>query len=123
MKFDVEKDEGITIVVAPKIELHDYLPLEEYGEIMCTVVDENMGGDILMDLARVSFAGTPVLAALVRAHLIATRRQRKFAICNTTEFISDVIHKVRLDRILMIFPSREEAIVAMRAAGDFYSRK
>lgn len=123
MKFEVEKVTDIAIIVAPKIELHDYLPLEEYGEAMCKVVDENMAGDMLMDLGRVSFAGTPVLAALVRAHLSATRRQRKFAVCSATDFIVEVLRKVRLDRILMIFPTREEAIAAMKAAGDFYGRK
>ena len=123
MNFEVEKVGEIAIIVAPKIDLHDYLPLEEYGEAMCNTVDENMGGHILMDLQRVSFVGTPILAAFVRAHLTTTRRQLKFAICNGTEFILEVLHKVRLDRILMIFPTREEALAAMNAPGDFYGRK
>jgi len=123
MNFEVEQENGITVIVAPRIELHDYLPLEEYGEAMCTAVDENMGGDILMDLQHVSFVGTPVLAAFVRAHLTATRRQFKFAICSGTEFVLDVLRKVRLDRILMIFPTRQDAIAAMKAPGDFYARK
>ena len=123
MKFEVKKADNISVILAPRIELHDYLPLEDYADQMCKVVDENLASDIVMDLERVAFAGTPVLAALVRAHLAASRRQHKFAICNLTDFIKDVLHKVRLDRILMIFPTPEDAISAINAPGEFYTHK
>lgn len=121
MNFTVQQITGVAIVTLPKLDLREYYPVEEYASRVCQIVDENLSGDIVMDLSLLDFAITPVLAALVRAHVLVSRRRRKFAICCLTDIVRDVLAKVRLDRLFRIFTSREEALTAIAASGDFYS--
>ena len=87
------------------------------------MVEENLSRDIIVDLSQVSFSATPLLATLVWAHLAASRRGRKFAICSSGDFILEVFRKVRLSRLFRLFPTREEAVEAMKAPGDFYAHE
>ena len=121
MEFAVENVEGVVVITPPEVPMHEFFPEERYAEELSKVVDAHLRNEIVADLGRIKFARTPLLAALVRAHLAASRRHRKFALCSPTEFVSDVLRKARLDRLLRIFPSRKEALAAIKAGGDFYA--
>ena len=121
MDIALEQMAGVVVITAPEAPLHKYFPEEQYADLLCEVVNANLSKEIILDLSQIEFGRTPLLSALVRAHVAASRRHRKLAICSPTRFLRDVLRKMRLDHLLQIFPSREEALAAINAPGDFYS--
>jgi len=121
MEFPTDRIEGVLVVIPGKLTIDDFYPFDTYEENLAHTINFEETSAVVMDIANIHFAATPLLAALVRLHLQARRRSKKFALCNPTAFVQEVLHKVRLDTLLRIFPSRQEAIDRMNAPEDFYA--
>ena len=121
MEFPTERVGDVLIVVPGKLTIDDFYPFDEYEDGLARTANFQETDAVVMDMADIQFAATPLLAALVRLHLQARRRGKKFALCNPTAFVQEVLHKVRLDTLLRIFPSRDQAVDRMNAPDDFYA--
>ena len=110
MDLTVERIDSVTVVTLPEIRVHSYAPMERYVAEFGKVIDENVARDIVVDMSNVSFITTAFLSGLVRAHMSVTRRNSLFAVAGLTDYVHRAIRKANLDRLLDIFPTREDAI-------------
>ena len=71
-------------------------------------------GGLLLDLEYTSYAGCGFLSVLLRCYLQAKERGIRFGICTLSVPLARMLAVSRLDSLWEIFPTRGEAVVAMK---------
>ena len=118
--FAVERTGNTLLVALPEFSLRSLDTFNNISERLAEVIPFDDVDSVVVDLSRVAYAGTPLLAALVGIHLRARRRDKKFAVCSPTDTFLEVLHTVGLHKLLRIFPSRDAAFEAISATVGFY---
>ncbi|MFG2099993.1 STAS domain-containing protein [Micromonospora echinaurantiaca] len=77
----------------------------------------DMGGHVVVDLSRVHVIDSTGLGVLVRAHRDARDRGVMLCLAGPSRFVRTVLHTMRLDGVLPVFDSRDEALADLSAAG------
>ncbi|MDG4811096.1 STAS domain-containing protein [Micromonospora sp. WMMD1120] len=73
----------------------------------------DMGGHVVVDLARVHVIDSTGLGLLVRAHRDARERGVTLSLAAPSRFIRTVLHTMRLEAAFPIFDSRDDALVQL----------
>ncbi|TDC73039.1 anti-sigma factor antagonist [Micromonospora sp. KC606] len=73
----------------------------------------DMGGHIVVDLARVHVIDSTGLGLLVRAHREARERDATLCLAAPSRFVRTVLHTMRLDAVFPVFDSRDEALARL----------
>lgn len=69
---------------------------------------------LVLDLSRVSFIDSAGLAAIIEYFRDAAEHGGLLCLSGLNETLQTVFEIVRLDRVIPIFPSRDEALVALK---------
>ena len=120
MKANIDRVGNTLVVTLPKSTVDDFDSFTKVADRLTEIVPLDDVDGVVMDLSKVAYAGTPLLAALVQMHLRARRRDKKLAVCSPTDAFLGVIRTVGLDKLLRVFPSRDAALGAMSATAEFY---
>lgn len=110
MDITVEHVDSVVVVTLPEIRVHSYDPMERHVAEFQKIIDDNVSRNIVVDMSNVTFIATVFLSGLVRAHMSVIRRNGSFAVAGLTDNVFDAIRRANLDRLLDIFPTREDAI-------------
>ena len=119
-EFAVERTGETLVVTVPRYSIRSLESFANISERLAELIPLSDVDSAVVDLSRVGYAGTPLLAALVGLHLQARRRDKKFAVCSPTDTFLEVLHNVGLHKLLRIFPSRDAALEAISQTGEFY---
>jgi anti-sigma B factor antagonist len=100
------------------LDLRGYLTLsEEDMKLMPRVsalIDEGCRS-LLLNLRHLAFIDSPGIGEIVGAYTRATRRGSRFALCEASPRIREVLQATSLDGVLETFDTEAEAIAAMTA--------
>jgi len=77
----------------------------------------DVGGNVVVDLARVHVIDSVGLGLLVRAHCDARERGVTLCLAAPSRFIRTVLHTMRLDGAFPIFESRDDALTHLSRRG------
>ena len=87
----------------------------EFEEELAKAVDRGLGDGLVIDLSNVTFIDSTGLNALVRA----LERQRlaggSLALVSADSRVAMMLEVTRLDRVLLRYPSREDALAAIKS--------
>jgi anti-anti-sigma factor len=111
MNIEIERQEDLAIVSLPA-SLQHLLPesAEEASRKLVGLIEDPAVNKMVIDLNELEYGGTPVLALLVQVYLKAKRRQKHLRICQVHPYVEEVLKKTRLDHLLEIFASRDDAL-------------
>src|SRR5580704_4982895 len=73
---------------------------------------------IVFDFANAEYFGSLVLDTLCMAWKHARECGAGMALCNVSPFGSEILRKAKLNMLWPVFPSREEAVQALRTGGQ-----
>jgi len=110
--LQVEKN-GNTLIVLPTGEI-DFGNSHQLKDAIKERLDASIQG-VLMDLSRVSFIDSTGAAVFISLIKILTPRKGELVACSLQEDVRFVFSASRLDSILQIFPSRQQALEYLKA--------
>lgn len=90
--------------------------LEEFGEALLAEATYADPPWLIIDLTRTVFVGSSFIELLIQAWRRVRQRKGKMALCGVQPFCAEVLHTTRLDTIWSIYPTRAEAVAALRGA-------
>jgi len=111
MEVEIEREDDLAVVTLPE-SLQHITPetTQEAEKKLIALIEEPEINRMIIDLNKMEYGGTPVLALLVHIYLKAKRRHKHLRLCDVHPYMKEVLEKTRLDRILEIFESREDAL-------------
>lgn len=114
MKSSVDIREGVTVVsLSGDLDVSDALSLRE----MLGRAQGDGANPVLLDLADVGFIDSSGVGLLVSAHRRATVAGGQFALAALTPTVTRVLELTRTDRMLMVLPTVDAGVAALRPAG------
>jgi len=111
MEIEIEREDDLAVVTLPE-SLQHIMPetAQEAEKKLIELVENPDINRMLIDLNKMEYGGTPVLALLVHIYLKAKRRQKHLRLCDVHPYMQEVLEKTRLDKILEVFESKEAAL-------------
>jgi anti-sigma B factor antagonist len=109
MEITVEKVNDVAIVTVPVEEL-DAANAAEFKHAMSPVLDTH--ATLILDLTKLRFIDSSGLGAFISCLRKLNEKQGALMLCSMSKQVRTVIELVRMQRILDIHGSREEAIAA-----------
>ena len=103
--------DGIHVLVVHAREL-GVANSREFREALEPHVDENT--KIVLDLAPVEFVDSSGLGAILSILRKVSTGEGDLRVCGANSQVHSLFEMVRLDRILQIFPTRDEAVASFR---------
>ena len=111
----ISQCQGITVIELGKsYDSLDERVLEEFGEILLVEATYAEPARLVLDLTRTGFIGSRFLELVIQAWKRLRQRKGRMALCALQPFCAEVIQTARLDTIWPIYPTRREAIAALR---------
>jgi anti-anti-sigma factor len=71
---------------------------------------------VVLDLSEIEHIDSIGLAALVRIFTGASSEKREIRLVNSGQHVTDLLRRTRLDKVLTIYTSEEEAVASFRGA-------
>ncbi|MGD9535637.1 MAG: STAS domain-containing protein [Alphaproteobacteria bacterium] len=110
MELEEESQRGATIVtVSGRIDSANAKQFEEALMSRLSAV----ASSVLLDLSRLQYISSAGLRVILLAAKQQQASQRSFALCSLTPMIKEVFEVSGFNRILGIYPSRDEALAAL----------
>lgn len=88
--------------------------LQRLGERLLACVHENPHPRMVLDFSRTEYINSSFIEAVFRAWKRAKEKGGQMAFCCLNPFCGEVLRVTKLDRVWAIFPTREEALAAVR---------
>jgi anti-sigma B factor antagonist len=111
MRLEHLPTDGIDVLVVHAREL-GVANSGEFREALEPHVDENTR--IVLDLTPVEFVDSSGLGAILSILRKVSTGEGDLRVCGANSQVHSLFEMVRLDRILQIFPTREEAVASFR---------
>ena len=110
MEIIVEEigDVAVAAVLANELNLNNS---PEFKRVIAPVLEANM--KVVIDLTRVHFVDSSGIGALLLCFQQMTAKQGDFRLCGLSKRVREVVELVRIDRIVEIAGSKEEAVDAL----------
>jgi anti-sigma B factor antagonist len=117
MNIDVSHELGRTIVT-----LKGAIKLNESGYHFFKQIEELCVGDntdiVLIDMSMINYIDSTGIGELVGYILRLRTNGRRMALINPQKTIMSLLHLSNLDKVIPIFPTKEEAFKQLSAAPD-----
>jgi len=111
LPFIVNRIEAWTIVEFRTASLMDPIQLEQTAQALYHMIDAEDRRMIILDFEKVQYISSQAIGIVLTMNKKLTALKRtKFVLCGVGEKLMQLIKITRLDRILIIKPSQEEAI-------------
>ena len=113
--FDVERD-GNVLLLIPKVDLREsnYQEIEAGAQGILDLVSAPEVKGVVLDFHRTDYYGSTALGFFLRLWKRVGSRGGRMAFCNLSPNESEILAVTRLDTLWPAFPSREEAVKAVR---------
>jgi anti-anti-sigma factor len=113
--FDVERD-GEVVILIPRSDLResDYLDIESGARAVLDLVSLPEVKGVVLDFHRTDYYGSTALGFFLRLWKRVGSRGGRMAFCNLSPNENEILAVTRLDTLWPAFPSRDEAVKAVR---------
>ena len=108
MKYEIEKND-LYYIITPKEEKIDSVLAPTLKADLITYEVEG-AKNIILDLQNVKFMDSSGLSAMLVGNRTFREKNSTFVICNISDHISKILKISKLDTVLDILPTRQEAI-------------
>ncbi len=114
--FDVERD-GDVLILIPRADLRetDYQDIESGGRSLLDLVSAPEVKGVVLDFHRTDYYGSTALGFFLRLWKRVGGRGGRMAFCNLSANESEILAVTRLDTLWPAYPSRDEALRAIRS--------
>lgn len=109
MKYEIEHDEGVTILSIKNEKLDSGIAPKFKSRIIILANAEEKD-NLIIDMSSVEYADSSGISGLLMAHRLYRDSQRRMVICAVTKRVMDLIKITRLDQVLSFAPDRESAL-------------
>ena len=111
----VSRQQDVTIVeLGPSYESLDKGAIAEMGDVLLNQATEAEPPRMVLDLSETNYIGSAFVELLVRVWKRLTQRGGTMALCGLRPFCTEVLRVTRLDRLWNAFPTRDQAVAAVR---------
>ena len=109
MKYEIEHDEGVTILAIKNDKLDSGIAPKFKSRIIILANAEEKD-NLIIDMSGVEYADSSGISGLLMAHRLYRDSQRRMVICGVSKHVMDLIKITRLDEVLSFAPDRESAL-------------
>ena len=109
-RLDVKKVADITIAVCRDMKLNDDLVIQEWGDQLLALLDDNSCKKILVNFERVLFMSSSALRALITLNRKVKEVSATLTLCGIDDNIMEAFRITRLDHIFQIKKSEDEGV-------------
>ena len=116
--FEIDQ-KGETIIVTPVTDLRelDYQQIEDGMSDVISHLIRMAVKNVVMDFHQTDYFGTTALGCFLKLWKRVRSRNGRMAFCNVSENEKEVLRITKLDSLWTIWPSKEEALRAVRELG------
>lgn len=107
MQFQTEEN-GKWVCLKPLTETLGVAEVADFKSKIREVIEDG-NKSFILDLESVDFVDSTGLGAIVST-IQLLKSDREYVLCNLREGVSALLKMTRLDRVVKVFPSREEAV-------------
>src|SRR5688572_7638246 len=109
--FTVQNIEKFSVVEFRTPSLMDAMLLEEIGQELYRLVDEEDRRRLVLDFEKVQYLSSQAIGIVLQLNKkLAALKNSKFVLCGVGPKLMELIKITRLDRVLTIKPSQREAV-------------
>ncbi|HKI47122.1 MAG TPA: STAS domain-containing protein [Balneolales bacterium] len=109
MKYEIEHDEGVTILSIKNEKLDSGIAPKFKSRIIILANAEEKD-NLIIDMSSVEYADSSGISGLLMAHRLYRDSQRRMVICGVSKRVMDLIKITRLDEVLSFASDRETAL-------------
>jgi anti-sigma B factor antagonist len=109
--FTVQPIEKFTVVEFKTPSLMDPLILEEIGQELYRLVDEEDKRRLILDFEKVQYLSSQAIGIVLTLNKkLSALKNSKFVLCGVGPKLLELLKITRLDRILTVKPTQKEAV-------------
>ena len=109
--FTVQPIEKFTVVEFKTASLMDPMILEEIGQELYRLVDEEDKRRLILDFEKVQYLSSQAIGIVLTLNKkLAALKNSKFVLCGVGPKLLELLKITRLDRILTVKPTQKEAV-------------
>lgn len=110
----IQEDQNL-MIVTPSVETLDARIAADFRDQLQACAQDDHGKPILLDLCNISFMDSSGLAAVVYCFQM-TQIRKRLVICGAQRRVQQLFEMTRLEDVVRIFPTREEAVTSLATA-------
>jgi anti-anti-sigma factor len=107
---------GETCVVTFSHDTFNRLEIERVRDQLRSLIENSPCCQFVIDFQHVTFMSSVILGVVMGIHLHICRRRGQLVLCGLAPHIFDIFKLMRLDHILTIVPTVDDAIAMLRPA-------
>ncbi len=113
----VIREDDVTIIeLDSSYDSLDDVALEEFGGMLLSEADCADPARLILDFSRTNFIGSSFIELMVRAWKRIQQREGVMVLCEVQPLCREIFQITRLDSIWRIYPTRSEALAALRGS-------
>ena len=113
----ISQIQGLTIVSFRNVSILDGRAVEQIGEELYVLIDEQARRKVLLDFRQVKFLSSTMLGILIAMHKKALAIKGKVVICGLRPKLYEVFKMMKLQKVLQFADNEEEAMKAFDVFG------
>jgi anti-sigma B factor antagonist len=112
----ITNEQGVTVIApGPEYEHLDDSEIETLKSTLFEAASQTDPPLVVLDLSRLRFFGSAFIEALFRTWThVNSRPGGKLSLCGLNDYCREVVEITHLDRLWTVFPTRAEALQALR---------
>ena len=115
--FTVQNFDKYTVVEFRTASLMDPIMLEEIGSQLYRLVDDEDRRKLVLDFEKVQYLSSQAIGIVLTLNKkLAALRHSKLVLCGVGPKLMDLLKITRLDRILTVKPTQQEAVKVFEIA-------
>ena len=111
-RIDVKKVADVTIATTLDMKLNDDLSIQEWGDQLIALFDDDACKKLLVSFERVLFMSSSALRALITLNKKAKEMKAALVLCGIDDNIMEAFRITRLDSVFQIEKNEDEGINA-----------
>lgn len=117
--IDVSRQQDVTVIrLGPSYPTLDDDVLDEIGGLLLTEAVTADPPRLVLDLSDTTYFGSTFVEVLVRVWKRLSEREGTLVLCGLQPFCAEVLHISRVDTLWQSFPTRDQAVAAVRGVAN-----
>jgi anti-anti-sigma factor len=112
LSLDTRTEDGVLVVQATGAI--DAFSVEAFDQAMRKHLEDESNSATLLNCSRIMYMNSRAIGALLDYHKASEKSGRKFALCEIDMRVLKVIQQLGIDALLLIYPSEQEALQALK---------
>jgi anti-sigma B factor antagonist len=101
---------GVLVVYIPDVRLTDDSRIEGLGAEIITLINRSDVSRILLNFRNVKFMGSAMIGKIIQVNKKCKEEKVDMRVCDLNDNLLEVFRLMKLDKILQIYPTEEDAI-------------